>query len=151
MGEAKRRKASGAAPREDYRYRGVKLHSGQSGIRLAVVRREIDEVVAISDLDSLVSWAKSVRHSPESRLLAGQKAISILENVGATRPKRRPQGLSPSTMRAITAGLDEESGWLNPFFQCSEFDNEADGAVRRETPMTHYGAGGKLRVGPDGH
>jgi hypothetical protein len=130
-------------------YRGVALHSGQSEARLDLVRREIDEVVDISDLEELAAWARSVRNSPESRILAGQKILAALG--GTTEQRQRlPPGLTVARVKAMIAGLSEGSGWLNPHWFCSDLEDETE-AVKRETPLRTYGPGGCFEVRPHGH
>jgi hypothetical protein len=133
------------------KYRGVRLHADQSPDRLRLVRAELDLVWSENDLVNLIQWAGSCRNAPESRILAGMKAVKILEAVGDQR-QRRPGGLSVASVRAMTAGLSERSGWLNPFLYASDLDHDAEvNAVPREKPLDRYGPGGKLRVGPLGY
>jgi hypothetical protein len=111
-------------------YRGVGLHDSQTPERLIVVRSEIDQVINLHDLRELVAWAEFDGHSPESRLLAGAKAETILAEFGGARQKR-PRGITPEFVAALTAGL-ESQGWRSPSHYGTLVDN---GAVERETPL----------------
>lgn len=105
-----------------YKYRGVRLDPDQSESRLTIVRAEIDLVWTIEDIESLASWAKSPANSPESRRLAGQKALRALDATGEHR-QRKPTGLTAAAIMAMTAGLTRE--WMSPSHWCSDLDDEA--------------------------
>jgi hypothetical protein len=112
-------------------YRGVGLHDQQSPARLAVVRAEIDRVIELSDLVALVEWAKDIGHAPESRLLAGAKAVAIISSFGNARQKR--PGITAEYVQAVVAGLNSE-GWRSPDYFGTLVD-AGQGAVKREKPL----------------
>lgn len=112
-------------------YRGVGLEDGQSPQRLALVRREIDIVLAMTDAGALARWASNPRHSPESRQLACAMCESMWEVAAETRANRPPLDLEK--LRASTAGLNSRR-WRSPTHFCSDLDH-AETAVPRDEPL----------------
>jgi hypothetical protein len=113
-------------------YKHVGLHDGQGPARLAVVRNEIDRVIELSALVRLVEWAKDIAHAPESRSLAGAKALAIVSGYGNARQKR-PQGITAEYIQAVVAGLNSE-GWRSPT-HFGTLIEAGPGAVKREIPL----------------
>jgi hypothetical protein len=118
-------------------HRGVGLHDHQSPARLAVVKSEIDQVLAIGDLATLADWASDVSHSPESRLLAGSKLEVVLSGAAEDRQKR-PARLTLALVKAWTAGLSSVR-WRSPWQYCSLLDTPSGPsgtpAIKRERPL----------------
>lgn len=114
-------------------HRGCPLHNHQDESRLAIVRAEIDAVIAMSDLRDLVAWAEFVGHAPESRMLSGEKAISLLGAVGGARQKL-PRGLTVEYVESCTAGLSTE-GWRSRICYGTLIDQGDRGAVERDRPL----------------
>jgi hypothetical protein len=120
-------------------YRGVGLHNFQDEARLRIVRGEIDIVIEISDLADLVEWAKDSGHAPESRSLAGEKALAILSGFGQARQKRPHRDLTPEYIKAVIAGLNSDK-WRSPWVYGTLLEpgpapGKPSRAVKRETPL----------------
>lgn len=113
-------------------HRGVGLHDQQGPERLAIVRAEIDRVIELSDLRELVAWAEDAGHAPESRLLAGAKALATISEFSSARQKR-PHGITAEYVEAVVAGLGS-TGWRSRNCYGTLVD-EGRGAVERETPL----------------
>lgn len=123
----------------DGAYRGVPLHAGQSEARLAVVRRDIDAVHSLQDIDALVPYSDDTANAPEARLFATAKALSILDDAIERRaPRSRMTVWSRERIRASTAGTNSVQH-RSPTHYCSIFDvrpkRGAPGPARRETPL----------------
>jgi hypothetical protein len=111
-------------------HRGVPLEDQQSPERLALVRREIDLVLGMTDAGELASWADDPWHSPESRQLACAMAESMWAVASETRANR--PAIDLERLRAATAGLGSRR-WRDPWRHASLLD--ADGGVERERPL----------------
>jgi len=120
-------------------HKGVSLHDQQSPERLALVRAEIDLVLAMSDPNPLFDWAGDPRHSPESRLLAAAMVESMWQTAAETRALR--PGIDLEKLRAATACLNSQK-WRDPEKFCSLLDFRSDVAVRREE-LLGVGAGAR--------
>lgn len=124
----------------DGAYRGVPLHADQSEQRLAVVRRDIDDVHALQELDELVSFADDVGRAPEARLYARAKALAILdEAVDRRAPRSRKTVLSRERIRASASGCNSLH-WQSRINYGSNLDvrqapGKPDRRVRREVPL----------------
>jgi hypothetical protein len=68
---------------------GVKIQDAQPQERVALVRLEIDRILAISDVHELYQIAGDASWSPEARLLAASKVESTWEACAAGRAKRQ--------------------------------------------------------------
>ena len=79
----------------------------------------------------LGEWAKDIGHAPESRLLAGAKAVAIISSFGNARQKR--PGITAEYVQAVVAGLNSE-GWRSPDYFGTLVD-AGQGAVKREKPL----------------
>src|SRR5262245_59610608 len=110
-------------------HRGVPLEDQQSPERLALVRREIDLVLGMTDAGALAGWADDPWHSPESRQLACAMAESMWTVAAETRNDRPPIDLD--RLRASTAGLGSRR-WRDPWRHASLLDH---GGVEREVPL----------------
>jgi hypothetical protein len=110
-------------------HRGVPLEDQQSPERLALVRSEIDHVLAMTDAVTLADWADDPLHSPESRQLACAMAESMWTVAAETRHLRPPIDLD--RLRASTAGLGCRR-WRDPWRYASLLDH---GGVEREQPL----------------
>jgi len=111
-------------------HRGVPLEDHQSPERLALVRREIDLVLGMTDAGELAGWADDPWHSPESRQLACAMAESMWAVASETRTNR--PAIDLERLRAATAGLGSRR-WRDPWRYASLLDPE-DG-VERERPL----------------
>jgi hypothetical protein len=111
-------------------YRGVPLEDQQSEARLALVRREIDLVLGMTDAGELAAWADDSWRSPESRQLACAMAESMWAVASETRANRPPIDLE--RLRASTAGLGSRR-WRDPWRHASLLDSH--GGVERERPL----------------
>jgi len=120
-------------------HRGVGLHAGQSDARLAVVRRDIDAVHALSDLEALYAFAVAPRNAPEARLFARAKALAILDDAIERRaPRDRTPVVSRERIRASAVGLNLMTCRCSTHY-CSKWDTGqppgGDGRVLREVPL----------------
>jgi hypothetical protein len=116
------------------RYKNVAIFADQPPKRVALVKREIDRVHKIDNLERLCEIAGDVRWSPESRLLAGAKCVSGLRL--ATERREQKPNIAVESVEARTAGLGS-IGWRNPWHYCSLLDAHCDeNAVPRERPLT---------------
>ncbi|MGY4605766.1 hypothetical protein ACVW16_004178 [Bradyrhizobium sp. USDA 4474] len=100
-------------------HRGVGLHDGQSPQRLDVVRRAIDDVFDVSDIDRLFEIARDAHWPPEARLLAAAKLEAMVDIAVDERAVRPPVDLM--LVQAIVAGLDSAK-WRHPKYFASLFD-----------------------------
>jgi hypothetical protein len=118
-------------------HRDVGLHDHQDEARLAVVRREIDEVLdRIEDPVGLYEFASDVSRAPEARLLAAAKCAAIWQGL-AESGKERPKGVSLELLRAATAGLNSAE-WRDRYAYDTILKTIRDDgvvAVRRKTPL----------------
>jgi hypothetical protein len=113
-------------------YKGVGIHAGQPGKRVALVKREIDKVNKISDLAQLFEIAGDAAWSPEARLLAGAKCVAGLQR--ATERRESRPDIDPDRVVARTAGL-AAIRWADPFRYCSVLDAHHERAAEREEPL----------------
>jgi hypothetical protein len=113
-------------------YKGVGIHAGQSTRRVALVRKEIDKIAKISDLEQLFEIAGDCAWSPEARLYAGARCIVGLQRA-MERREARPD-INGDDVEAATAGL-AVSRWADPFRYCSLLDTHHERAVQREEPL----------------
>ena len=117
-------------------HRGVGLHDCQDEARLAVVRGEIDEVLALGDIQKLTQLCGNVRWSPEARLTAAAKLEAIFELAAEDREVR--PNINLPFVHACVTGLDSRR-WRSPRAYGSLLDPGAEpgspGAVLREVPL----------------
>jgi hypothetical protein len=113
-------------------YRGVPLEDQQSDARLALVRREIDHVLGLTDARELADWATDSWHSPESRQLAVAMAESLWTMASENRNNR--PSIDLDLLRASTAGLGSRR-WRCPTHFCSDLDHD-ENAVPRDEPLS---------------
>lgn len=123
----------------DGEHRGVGLHSGQSEARLVAVRRDIDHVHGLSDLDALVHLARDTSRAPEARLFARAKAIAVIDDAVERRaPRSRTTGWTREDIKASAAGC-ASLHWRSPWHYGSLLDPRPkpgeDRRVRREHPL----------------
>lgn len=108
-------------------YRGVGIHNCQSRDRIeAVVKPEIDGVIATTSAAELLGYICDVFKPPEARLLAGAKleaTYQIAADSRAVRPK-----IDLDQVRAWTAGLNSRR-WRNPANYGCLFDIRRPGAA----------------------
>ena len=69
-------------------YKGVGIHAGQPARRVALVKREIDQIGDIADLVRLSEIAGDCAWAPEARLLAGAKCVAGLQRATERREPR---------------------------------------------------------------
>jgi hypothetical protein len=113
-------------------YKGVGIYAGQPAKRIALVKREIDKVGKISDPERLFEIAGDCGWSPESRLLAGARAIAGLELM--TERREAKPDIDREDVEAATAGLDTIR-WADPDRYCSMLDEHPERAAEREEPF----------------
>jgi hypothetical protein len=110
-------------------HRGVPLEDQQSPERLALVRREIDLVLGMSDPGEFADYAGNPWHAPEARQLAAAMAETTWTVAAETRNNRPPIDLE--RLRASTAGLGSRR-WRDPWRHGSLLDHDG---VEREQPI----------------
>lgn len=92
-------------------HRGVGMHDHQDDERLEVVRKAIDEVLAMESIPSLITALEDVTMPPEARMLA-YAGIEAKWRTAAQGRERRP-GVDMAYIRACAAGLDSQY-WRDP-------------------------------------
>ena len=85
-------------------YRDVGIHVFQDAERIALVKKEIDDVYTIDDLKKLVEFAGDQFKSPEARLFAAAKCEAAWE-IAAENRELRP-AIDLDYLHACVAGLD---------------------------------------------
>jgi hypothetical protein len=117
-------------------HRGIGLHDSQSEKRLALVKRELDSVLDLSDVHKLIAICGNVAWSPEARLTAGAKLRAMHELATEDR-KTRPL-FDLAFVVACTAGLDSRY-WRSPWVFGSLLDPGrmpgGDSPVSRDVPL----------------
>jgi hypothetical protein len=113
-------------------YKGVGIHAGQPAKRIALVKREIDKVGKISDLEQLFEIAGDCSWSPEGRLYAGARCIAGLQR--ATEHRETRPDINGEDVEAATAGLSAVR-WADPSRYCSLLDAHYERAAEREEPL----------------
>jgi hypothetical protein len=113
-------------------YKGVGIHAGQPAKRVALVKKEIDKIGKISDLEQLYAIAGDCSWSPEGRLYAGARCLAGLQRA-AERREARPD-IDREDVEARTAGLAVLT-WADPWRYCSLFDAHPERAAKREQPL----------------
>jgi hypothetical protein len=118
-------------------YRDCRIHDCQSPSRIAVVKRELDEVFEISGIRRLDNILRDPGWAPESRLLAYAKFKGEWERAIEERIPR-PTGITLEAATAWTCSLDSVE-WRDPINYASDLDPDPPAAlrspVRRETPL----------------
>jgi len=111
-------------------YRGVALHSDQSDIRLAIVRKEIDRVMdSLGTAAELQEHAANPRNAPESRTAAAALAIALYDL--ATEERRERPKVDRVLMECFIVGCNAQ-GWQSP----DSYGNITErGCVPREKPL----------------
>jgi hypothetical protein len=98
----------------------VQLHDFQPQSRIeAIVKPEIDEVLAEADAVVIFEWSRDIRNSPESRLLATAKIEAIFALAAENRAIR--PDLDIDLVRAVSCGCDS-LGWADPGCYASMLD-----------------------------
>jgi hypothetical protein len=113
-------------------HRGVAIFANQPAKRVALVKREIDKIGKISDLEQLFAIAGDCSWSPEGRLYAGARCTGGLQ-LATERRQARPD-IDAERVEAHTAGLASLT-WADPFRYCSVLDAHHERAVQREEPL----------------
>ncbi|WP_342728871.1 hypothetical protein AAFG07_20850 [Bradyrhizobium sp. B097] len=116
-------------------YRGVGLHCEQSAERLDAVRRAIDDVFEVVNIDRHLEIAGDARWPPEARLLAAAKLEAMVQIAVDERAVRPPIDLM--LVQAIVAGLDSMK-WRHPKYFASLFDpgpSPGEKWAEREVPL----------------
>jgi hypothetical protein len=128
-------------------HRGIGIEDGQPVERIEVVKRAIDRVHGMDDLEQLVVFAANAHNPPESRLFAAAKVEVLFELCVEERRIRPPVDLLQ--VRASTAGLGSVR-WRDPDFYASLLDQSrsgAPGAVERDEPLPDLADGYARRPG----
>jgi hypothetical protein len=113
-------------------YKGVAIFAGQPAKRVGVVKREIDKIGKISDLEELFEIAGDCAWSPEARLFAGARCIAGLEL--ATERREAKPDIDREDVESRTAGLSSAK-WADPDKYCSLLDIHSERAAKREEPL----------------
>lgn len=108
------------------------IFANQSAKRVALVKREIDKIGMISDLERLFAIAGDPSFCPEGRLLAAARCIAGIE-LRTERREARPD-ISREDIEACTAGL-ASLRWAHPHYYCSDLDTHPERAAKREEPL----------------
>jgi hypothetical protein len=110
-------------------YRNCRVHDQQPPERVALVKRELDQIFDIADPQKLFKICGDAAWSPEGRLLAATRLLASWELATEGR-MARPEGITIETIKACTAGLDSAL-WRSPRHYCSDLCDEKR-AVPRE-------------------
>ena len=113
-------------------HKGVGIHAGQPARRIALVKKEIDKVSRITDLEELYEIAGDCSWSPESRLFAEARCIAGLQ-LATERRQARPD-IDKEDVEAAAAGLAVVR-WAHPDRYCSLLDTEPERAALRDDPL----------------
>jgi hypothetical protein len=113
-------------------YKDVAIFACQSPKRVALVKKEVDEVSRISDLMRLYEIAGDCAWSPEARLCAEARCLAGLA-IATERRTARPD-IDKENVIACTAGLSVLK-WAHPFRHCSLLDADPERAAMREQPL----------------
>lgn len=117
-------------------YKGVGIHDGQGPERIALVKREIDAVITISDADLLMEVAGDVTWAPESRLLAAARLKAM--HAIATEDRTVRPAFDLAYVGALVPGL-ASNRCRDPDAYRSIFDHETPpgqpDAVKRDKPL----------------
>jgi hypothetical protein len=114
------------------RYKGVAVHAGQPAKRVALVKREIDKIGKINDLEELFEVCGDCSWAPEGRLFAAARCIAGLE-LRTERREAKPD-IDREDIEARTAGLASLK-WADPHRYCSLLDTHSERAAKREQPL----------------
>ena len=117
-------------------YKGVAIFAGQSAPRVALVRKEVDRVSRIGNLEQLLAIAGDCAWAPEARIYAGARCIAGLQR--ATERRESRPDIDKEDVEAATAGLSAV-GWAHPSRHCSLLDAHHERAVEREQPLDDLG------------
>jgi len=112
-------------------YKGVPLHDCQSEARLAVVRAQIDAVLAVDDTKLLLEIAGDAAMAPEARLLAAAK-LRAVHAIAADDRRVRPN-VDLALVEATVATVGSRN-WRSATHYGSLLD-PPDQAVPRDVPL----------------
>ena len=127
---------SGTIPIIGY-HRGVGLHDMQDKPRLEVVRRDIDDALALNDVRDLFELSKDCSRAPEARLAAAERIKAIWALYEEQRRARPAAGLTIEDVEAAVAGLDR-AAWRDPWHYGVLADPcLGSRPVKRETPLPY--------------
>jgi hypothetical protein len=113
-------------------YKGVAIFAGQCAKRIRLVRKEIDRVSKIGDLERLYEITRDCEWSPEARLLAEARCIAGLQM--ATERRQAHPDIGKENVVAAAAGLSVLR-WAHPTKYCSLFDVHDEHAAPRDEPL----------------
>jgi hypothetical protein len=113
-------------------YKGTPIFAGQPAKRTAQVKREIDKVTRITDLEELLEIAGDCSWAPEARLLAEARCLAGLE-LKTERREARPD-IDKEEVVAAAAGLAVVR-WAHPDRYCSLLDMHPERAALRDDPL----------------
>lgn len=113
-------------------HKGVAIFDGQPAKRVALVKREIDRVSKIGDLERLYEIVGDCSWSPEARLLAEARCIAGLQM--ATERRQAHPDIDKENVVAAAAGLATQT-WAHPDRHCSLFDLHPERAALRDLPL----------------
>jgi hypothetical protein len=95
--------------------------------RLKVVKRDIDAAAKLTDVGDLFDFAGDPSRAPESRLYAAALVEARWDMAAESRAKR-PE-INMDRLKTRVAGCDSAQR-RNPYFYCSDFDDETRGCWR---------------------
>jgi len=129
-------------------YKGVGLHADQSPERLAEVRAEIDQVIALEGrVAELLAWVEWRPNSPESRLLAAALVKASVEE--AQDRRRTGPAVDLLKVGAHVAGLDGDRDRNRFYFDTKWAPRWAPDSenrpVRRPVPLPDSARGGETK------
>jgi hypothetical protein len=113
-------------------HKGVGIHAGQPARRVALVKKEIDKVTRVSDLEQLYEIAGDCSWSPEARLFAEARCIAGLQI--ATERRQAHADIDKEAVVAAAAGLSVLK-WVCPDRYCSILDSHPERAALRDDPL----------------
>ena len=128
---------SGTIPIIGY-HRGIGLHDMQDEPRLEVVRRDIDDALALNDVRDLFELSRDCSRSPEARLAAAERIKAIWALYEEKRRARPASGITIEDVEAAVGGLDS-AAWRDPWHYGVLADPclGSPGPVKRETPLSY--------------
>ena len=113
-------------------YKGVAIFACQSPKRVTLIKKEIDRVGKIGDLEELFQVAGDCAWPPEARIYAAARCLAGLQ-LSTERRRARPD-INREDVEACTAGLAVRR-WAHPDRFCSLLDMHPERASLRDDPL----------------
>jgi hypothetical protein len=115
-------------------HKGVAIFANQPARRIALIKKEIDQIHRISDPVRLSEIAADSSWAPEARIYSAALCRAALQRA-VERREARPVDVDPERVEAAVAGLATVR-WAHPSKYCSLFDVHDERAAPREQPLT---------------